>query len=183
MSEPIEEPTKLTDEEVISYLRLDPNFFQRHANVLSELNLPHESGAAVSLIERQISILRERNMNMRRRMNELVETADDLNSYLSTCGGWQRDATYRFTADDWNVPQYVYLYAHNDKDAAAGASRHVDVGGNDGAATCTGTATDDTTCSLPRFCQRPANQFCLKLTHEQRSRLSHLKVTACTTGN
>ncbi|MBH80794.1 MAG: hypothetical protein CMQ49_09840 [Gammaproteobacteria bacterium] len=75
MSEPIEEPTKLTDEEVISYLRLDPNFFQRHANVLSELNLPHESGAAVSLIERQISILRERNMNMRRRMNELVETA------------------------------------------------------------------------------------------------------------
>ena len=66
-------------------------------------------------------------------INELVQTADDLDSYLSTCGGWQRDATYRFTADNWNVPQYVYLYAHNDKDAqtAAGNEAHVDVGGND----------------------------------------------------
>jgi hypothetical protein len=39
-----------------------------------------------------------------------------MNNYLTTCGGWQRDATYRFTAKDWNVPQYVYFYAHNDKD-------------------------------------------------------------------
>lgn len=75
MSGASEEPTKLTDAEVISYLRLDPDFFQRHVNLLSELNLPHESGAAVSLIERQIAILRERNMNMRRRMNDLMETA------------------------------------------------------------------------------------------------------------
>jgi hypothetical protein len=72
------------------------------------------------------------NANSGKPINELVETADDLDSYLSTCGGWQRDATYRFTADDWNVPQYVYLYAHNDKDAASGSSaRHVDVGGNE----------------------------------------------------
>ena len=45
--------------------------------------------------------------------------------------GWQRDATCRFTADDWNVPQYVYLYAHNDKDAASVTSGHVDEGGNE----------------------------------------------------
>jgi uncharacterized protein YigA (DUF484 family) len=76
MSGASDEPTKLTDEEIISYLRLDPDFFQRHANLLSELNLPHESGAAISLIERQIAILRERNMNMRRRVNELMETAN-----------------------------------------------------------------------------------------------------------
>lgn len=77
MSSAPDEPTRLTDEEVISYLRLDPDFFQRHANLLSELNLPHESGAAVSLIERQVAILRERNMNMRRRMNELIEAAKE----------------------------------------------------------------------------------------------------------
>jgi len=68
-------------------------------------------------------------------INELVQTADDLDTYLSTCGGWQRDATYRFNANNWNVPQYVYLYAHNDKDAHTGANldneAHVDVGGND----------------------------------------------------
>lgn len=72
-----DEPTLLTDEEVISYLRLDPDFFQRHPGLLSELNLPHESGTAVSLIERQVAILRERNMTMRRRMNELIEAAKE----------------------------------------------------------------------------------------------------------
>ena len=75
MSAAHDEPTKLTDEEVTSFLRLDPDFFQRHVGLLSELNLPHESGTAVSLIERQVAILRERNMNMRRRMNELIEVA------------------------------------------------------------------------------------------------------------
>merc|ERR1711871_1503965 len=52
-----------------------------------------------------------------------VEPYDEVNhrglqmdNYLTSCGGWQRDATYRFTAKDWNVPQYVYFYAHNDKD-------------------------------------------------------------------
>ena len=67
-------------------------------------------------------------------INELTQTADSLNSYLTTCGGWQRDATYRFDADDWDVPQYVYLYAHNDKDsdrASADGTQHVDEGGND----------------------------------------------------
>lgn len=77
MSAAPDEPTRLTDEDVISYLRLDPNFFQRHAGLLSELNLPHESGAAVSLVERQVAILRERNMQMRRRMNDLVQAATD----------------------------------------------------------------------------------------------------------
>ncbi len=77
MSAAHDEPTKLTDGEVISYLRLDPDFFQRHVKLLSELNLPHESGTAVSLIERQVAILRERNMNMRRRMNELIEIAKE----------------------------------------------------------------------------------------------------------
>jgi hypothetical protein len=49
--------------------------------------------------------------------DELVDSPGDMNGYLTTCGGWQRDATYRFTADNWNVPQYVYVYAHNDKDS------------------------------------------------------------------
>jgi len=68
---------KLSDEKIVTYLRADPDFFQRHPNLLSELNLPHDSGQAVSLIERQVAILRERNKNMRRRMNELLQAAKD----------------------------------------------------------------------------------------------------------
>jgi hypothetical protein len=48
--------------------------------------------------------------------DEVNHRGVSMNNYLTTCGGWQRDATYRFTAKDWNVPQYVYFYAHNDKD-------------------------------------------------------------------
>ena len=67
----------LTDDDVVAYLRADPDFFQRHSSLLSELNLPHDSGQAVSLIERQVAILRERNRQMRRRMNELLQAAKD----------------------------------------------------------------------------------------------------------
>merc|ERR1712054_140606 len=48
--------------------------------------------------------------------DEVNYRGEAMDNYLSTCGGWQRDATYRFTAKDWNVPQYVYFYAHNDAD-------------------------------------------------------------------
>ena len=34
-------------------------------------------------------------------INELIYTKSSLNTYLPTCGGWQRDATYRFTAENW----------------------------------------------------------------------------------
>jgi uncharacterized protein YigA (DUF484 family) len=78
MSSAIEpDPQNLTDDDVVAHLRADPDFFQRHAALLSELNLPHDSGQAISLIERQVAILRERNMQMRRRMNELLQAAKD----------------------------------------------------------------------------------------------------------
>jgi uncharacterized protein YigA (DUF484 family) len=72
-----EESRTPADEAIVQYLRAEPDFFQRHAGLLSELNLPHDSGRAVSLIERQVAILRERNMQMRRRMNELLQAAKD----------------------------------------------------------------------------------------------------------
>lgn len=68
---------RLSDDVIVEFLRANPDFFQRHANLLSELNLPHDSGRAISLIERQVAILRERNMQMRRRMNELLQAAKD----------------------------------------------------------------------------------------------------------
>ncbi len=64
-----------SDQSVLDYLRAHPDFFVRHPAALSELTLPHESGTAVSLIERQIDILRDRNVAMRKRMNELLQAA------------------------------------------------------------------------------------------------------------
>ena len=68
---------KLDEQQIVDYLRLDPDFFTRHPGLLSELNLPHNSGKTVSLIEHQVAILRERNVESRRRLNDLLQVAQD----------------------------------------------------------------------------------------------------------
>ncbi len=45
------------------------------SGLLADLSLPHESGEAISLIERQVGVLRERNMDMRHRLGKLLENA------------------------------------------------------------------------------------------------------------
>jgi len=67
----------------LNYLKNDPDFFVRHPTALSELNLPHPSGEAVSLIQRQIEVLRERNADMRRRMDNLLQAARTNNELFS----------------------------------------------------------------------------------------------------
>lgn len=69
------ETGKIDEDAVIAYLRSDPDFFVRQPALLSELNLPHASGRTVSLVEHQVAILRERNVDMRRRMHTLLQTA------------------------------------------------------------------------------------------------------------
>jgi len=46
--------------EVAAYLSSHPDFFQDHLFLLESLRLPHESGTAVSLVARQIDVLREK---------------------------------------------------------------------------------------------------------------------------
>ena len=77
MSTLSESEPRLSDDMVVAYLKANPAFFQRHVDTLSELILTHESGQAISLIERQVAILRERNKQMRRRMNDLLRAAKD----------------------------------------------------------------------------------------------------------
>jgi uncharacterized protein YigA (DUF484 family) len=63
------------DSEMAGWLRANPDFFLRNSELLAELRLPHDSGSAVSLIERQIEVLRERNHAADTRLNELVSIA------------------------------------------------------------------------------------------------------------
>lgn len=63
----------LSPESVAAYLRDNPDFFERHADLLLELSVPHDGGAgAVSLVERQVELLRRRNEEMRRTLDEYV---------------------------------------------------------------------------------------------------------------
>jgi hypothetical protein len=65
----------LSEAEVHSYLQRNPDFFERHAALLSSLRLPHATGAAVSLVERQVSVLRQRDLKLERKLKELLEVA------------------------------------------------------------------------------------------------------------
>jgi hypothetical protein len=61
--------------EVADYLIDHPDFLIRHPEVLCELELPHETGTAVSLVERQIKVLREQTQNYRHQLEDLIEVA------------------------------------------------------------------------------------------------------------
>jgi uncharacterized protein YigA (DUF484 family) len=67
----------ITDEEVAQHLQLHPDFFERHSGVLTKLRLPHQRNSAqtVSLVERQVEVLRERNQSIERKLKELVDVA------------------------------------------------------------------------------------------------------------
>ncbi len=63
------------DEQVRDYLKQHPDFLERHPDMLDFLHVTHAAGSAVSLVEKQVSVLRERNMEMRHRLNTLTANA------------------------------------------------------------------------------------------------------------
>jgi uncharacterized protein YigA (DUF484 family) len=65
----------LSDEEVSDWLRANPDFFERSSDLLAQLRLPHASGGVVSLVERQIEVLRDKNQVADSRLTELVAIA------------------------------------------------------------------------------------------------------------
>lgn len=62
-------------DQVAAYLRDNPAFFQQRPDLLELLRLPDPRGQAVSLLERQAAILRERNQDLRERLNGLIDVA------------------------------------------------------------------------------------------------------------
>jgi uncharacterized protein YigA (DUF484 family) len=67
----------LDDLGVAEYLHTHPDFFERNGPLLAQLRLPHlrDAGATVSLVERQMEVLRERNQSLERKLKELVDVA------------------------------------------------------------------------------------------------------------
>ncbi len=67
--------TGLSEEQVRDYLKEHGDFLQRNPDMLNHLHISHVSGSAVSLVEKQVSVLRERNVDMRHRLNDLTANA------------------------------------------------------------------------------------------------------------
>ena len=68
---------EVSEETVCDYLEAHPDFFERNASLLNSLRLPHETGGTVSLVERQVSMLRQKEIKLERQLKELIHVARD----------------------------------------------------------------------------------------------------------
>ncbi len=65
-------------EDVAQYLQDHPQFFEDHAEMLAQINLPHpHGGRTISLSERQLVTLRERVKELERKLQELLAFAKE----------------------------------------------------------------------------------------------------------
>ncbi len=66
---------EVSEEQVRDYLKTQEDFLQRNPDLLDHLHVPHASGSAISLVEKQVSVLRERNTELRHRLTALTANA------------------------------------------------------------------------------------------------------------
>jgi uncharacterized protein YigA (DUF484 family) len=74
------------EREIVRYLRDNPDFFERHLDLLADMLLPHQPQGAVSLIERQVSVLRDQKHDLKHRLQQLTDHArqnEDLSTRLN----------------------------------------------------------------------------------------------------
>jgi len=65
-------------EEVAQYLLDNPLFFEKHLDTLEQLNLPHpHGGRTVSLSERQLVALRDKNKELDKTLRNMIVTAQE----------------------------------------------------------------------------------------------------------
>lgn len=60
---------------VADYLLAHPDFLRDRRKLLTQLSIPHPSGGAVSLVERQVEVLRQENRKLEQRLVDWMEIA------------------------------------------------------------------------------------------------------------
>ena len=64
------------EDAVAAYLQHNPDFFERHQTLLTRLRIPHaRGGSTISLVERQIEVLREKHAAIEGKLADLVSVA------------------------------------------------------------------------------------------------------------
>lgn len=72
-----QEEALATELELVTLLKDNPDIFVRHPELVIRMQVPHNSGAATSLIERQVEALRRQIKNQDDRLRDLVAVARD----------------------------------------------------------------------------------------------------------
>ena len=83
-------PEAIDEQTITQYLQQHPDLFDRHPQLLTRLRLQHpRNGTTVSLIERQVEVLREKHAALEQKLAEFVRVARDNDSLA--------DRIHRFT--------------------------------------------------------------------------------------
>ena len=122
-------------QDVEAFLRAHPNFLQDRPGLLAVLNLPHGGEGAVSLVERQVSVLRERNIASRQKLNALSEIGQENDrlleatrkSVLELLGAADRDVLCRIwmeqLRDTFQAETGNLIWMDSDSEAAPVAQK------------------------------------------------------------
>ncbi len=70
-------------EVVATYLKKNPDFLNEYPEILEILEIDHDAGPAVSLIERQVEQLRVSNEDLNKQLSRLVQVASDNEQLMS----------------------------------------------------------------------------------------------------
>jgi uncharacterized protein len=68
----------ITPEQIGEFLKLNPDFFQGHPELLTDITVPHPySGQAISLGERQVLALRDKSRGLELKLREFIQFAEE----------------------------------------------------------------------------------------------------------
>jgi uncharacterized protein YigA (DUF484 family) len=74
-----------TEQQLVELLKDYPDVLVRNPALLADLEVPHQAGSAVSLIEKQVSVLREKLHTSDKRLRELMNIARDNERLARSC--------------------------------------------------------------------------------------------------
>jgi len=92
-------------EVVAAYLRKNPDFLDDYPDILEIIEITHKSGAAVSLIERQVEQLRASNEDLNKQLNRLMHVASENEKLMSR----MHQLTLELTAIDSRREFFTHL--------------------------------------------------------------------------
>lgn len=71
----------IKEEDIDEYLRKNPEYFVPRDQLLLELKIPHPSGGAISLLEKQIALLRTQHASLKGELKSAIDIAREQESF------------------------------------------------------------------------------------------------------
>jgi hypothetical protein len=67
---------ELKEKEVAAYLLANPSFFSDRGSLLLKIQVPHGSKGTISLVEKQLDVIRDRQKKTKRQLKEFLDNAE-----------------------------------------------------------------------------------------------------------